>query len=110
MARRLFWLGVLLILATIALWVADTANLIQGSTDDRFWGLTLKAGVISLGLALLFRLLSPVQAMIQSGHCTVCGRPTERGHTYCLDHLQETVNRTRDQSRSQPIARPKVLR
>src|SRR5262245_39771535 len=110
MSRTLFWVGALLILATIALWFADTTNLIQGSTDDAWWGLTLKAGVIALALAMLARVLSPVQAMIQSGRCSVCGRPTERGHTYCLDHLQETVNRARDQARSQPIGRPKVSR
>lgn len=110
MGRRLQWLGALLILATVALWVADSVDWIGVSTDDRWSGLTLKAGLTALAAALLLRLLAPVTTMIGAGRCTVCGRSTERGHTYCLDHLQETVNAARDQARSQPISRPKTLR
>jgi hypothetical protein len=110
MARRLQWLGAILILATIGLWVADTFAWIRGSTDDRWWGLTLKAGLTAVAVAVLLRLLSPVAAKIGQGRCAICNRATERGHTYCLDHLQETVNNARDQARSQPIARPKPLR
>jgi hypothetical protein len=110
MGRRLQWLGAVLILATIGLWVADTASWIRGSTDDRWSGLTLRAGLTALAVALLLRLLTPVAAMMGGARCTVCGRSTERGHTYCLDHLQETVNTARDQARSQPVARPKPLR
>jgi hypothetical protein len=110
MVRRLQWLGALLILATIGLWVADTTDVITSSTDDRWWGLTLRAGLTSLAVALLLRVLSPVAAMIGKERCALCNRPTERGHTYCLDHLRETVSEGQEEARSRPIARPKPLR
>jgi hypothetical protein len=64
--------------------------------------------VIALALAVLLRLFAPVANRIRSGRCTVCGHPTARGHMYCLDHLQETVNAGRDQARGRTIASPKA--
>src|SRR5262245_28593691 len=96
MDRRMFWIGSLLLLVTLGLWVADAAAWIPQSTDDRFAGMTLKAGIVALGLALALRLYAPVATMRQRGRCAVCGHSTERGHVYCQDHLQETVNTTRD--------------
>jgi len=110
MVRRLQGLGVALIVVTVALWVADTAAWIPQSTDDRWSGLTLNAGLIALGTGLLLRLLAPLAGMLPKERCTVCGRPTQRGHTYCLDHLQQTVNATRDESHNLPVSRPKPLR
>jgi predicted nucleic acid-binding Zn ribbon protein len=55
--------------------------------------------MVALGAALLMRLLSPISGFMAKGRCIVCGHLTERGHTYCLDHLQETVNSGRDQAR-----------
>jgi hypothetical protein len=96
----------MLILATVALWVAETADWIQVSTDDRWSGLTLKGGLIAMAGALLLRVLTPILSSLRRERCTICGHPTERGHTYCLDHLQETVNATRDRARSRSIPRP----
>jgi hypothetical protein len=110
MDRRLFWVGSISILVTLGLWVADAAALIPRSADDRFSGLTLKVGIIALGVALLLRLLAPVANMRQRGRCAVCGHATERGHVYCLDHLQETVNATRDLSHTHPSSGPRTTR
>ena len=110
MGRRLQGLGALLIVVTVALWVAEVAAWIPATTDDRWSGLTLKAGLIALGASLRFRVLAPVTAMLPKARCTVCGRAPERGHTYCLDHLRDTVNATRDESRNAPPPRPKPVR
>ena len=110
MGRRLLGLGVMLIAVTVALWVAETAAWIPASTDDRWSGLTLKAGLIALGAGLVFRILTPLAGLLPKGRCRVCGRPTGRGHTYCLDHLQATVNATRDASHSRTMSRPKRSR
>jgi hypothetical protein len=110
MDRRLFWVGSILILLTLGLWVADAAAWIPRSTDDRFAGLTLKAGIVALAFALLLRLLAPVASLRQKGRCAVCGHRTERGHVYCLDHLQETVNATRDLSHTQASSGPRTVR
>jgi hypothetical protein len=109
MGHKLRWLGSILILVTVALWVADATAVIPGSTDDRWSGLTLKAGMIALAGAFLLRLLAPVANLMRSGRCAVCGHATEPRHTYCLDHLQETVNTTRDLSRNRTPTRPTAL-
>jgi len=99
MDRRLFWLGSISLLATLALWVADAAELIPQATDDLWAGITMKVGFVALAAAVILRLLvAPVANRRQRGRCAVCGHSTERGHMYCLDHLQETVNATRDLS------------
>ena len=109
MGRSLRWLGSILILATVALWVAGAADVIPESTDDHWSGLTLKAGLIAIAGALLLRLLTPLANLTRKGRCAVCGRSTPRRHTYCLDHLQETVNAYRDLSRNRVSPRPKSL-
>lgn len=101
--------GSILILTTIALWVGDATSVIPGSTDDHWWRFTLKGGVLALAGALLLRVLQPLAKQIRSWRCAVCGHPTERGHTYCLDHLQETVNAARDEARKRSFPRPKTL-
>ena len=110
MGRRLQGLGVMLIAVTVALWVAEVAAWIPESTDDRWSGLTLKAGLIALGASLALRILTPLAGLVPKGRCADCGRPTERGHTYCLDHLQAKVNATRDQSHSRAMSRPRASR
>ena len=107
MGRRLLGLGVMLIVVTVALWVAEVAAWIPASTDDRWSGLTMKAALIALGAGLAFRILAPLAGLLPKGRCTVCGHPTERGHPYCLDHLQETVNATRDQDRNRAFPHPR---
>ena len=109
MGRKLRWLGSMLLLVTVALWVADAVAWIPASTDDNWSGLTLKAGMIALAAGILLCLLAPLANLMRNGRCAVCGHPTERKHTYCLDHLQETVNATRDQARNRTLPRPKAL-
>jgi hypothetical protein len=110
MGRRLQGLGVLLIAVTAGLWVAEVAGVIGRSTDDRWWGLTLKAGLIAVAVGTLLRVLAPIAGALTKGRCTVCGRSTERGHAYCLDHLQQTVHSARDEARDRKIPRQKPVR
>jgi hypothetical protein len=108
MSRRLFFLGCLLLLATVALWVGDATGLVETSIDDHWSHLTLKAGVVALAVALVLRMISPISGRMAMGRCTVCGKLTERGHMLCLDHLQETVNTTRDRAHNRTPDRPKA--
>lgn len=108
MGRLLRWAGTILILTTVALWVGDMASIIPESTDDHWWRFTLKTGVLALGASLLLRVLRPVTKQIRKSRCTVCGHPTQHGHMYCLDHLQEAVNAGRDEARGR-VSRPKTL-
>ena len=111
MGRRLQGLGVFLIVATVGLWVAEVAGWIPRSTDDLWWGLTLKGAVIALGAGTLLRVVSPITGRMSSnGRCVVCGRSTERGHAYCLDHLRQTVDSMRDHAHEQEIRRSRPAR
>jgi hypothetical protein len=110
MDRRLQWVGAVLIVATIGLWVAEAASWIPVSADDRWSALTLKAGLIALAASLALRVLQPIAHALRGGHCSVCGRSTKRGHAYCLDHLQDAVNATRDRTHDPAMQRPKPLR
>lgn len=97
----------MLLVATVALWVADAVDWMPDATASHWSGLTLKAALITLGLALLGRVLSPLARMKSKGRCVVCGRTTERGHAYCQDHLLETVHHTLDQTRSKTRSAPR---
>ncbi len=110
MGRRLLGFGVMLIAATVALWVAESAAWISASTDDRWSGLTLRAGLVALVAGLVIRVLTPIAALVPKERCTVCGRATERGRTYCPDHLQATVNATRDEAHHRLMSRPTISR
>ena len=109
MGRLLRMAGSILILTTIGLWVGDATSVIPGSTDEHWWRFTLKGGVLALAGALLLRVLQPLTKQLRNWRCAVCGHPTQQGHTYCLDHLQETVNAARDEARNRPFPRPKTL-
>jgi hypothetical protein len=101
--------GTILVLTTVALWVGDAASVIPAGTDDHWWRFTLKWGVLALAGALILRVLRPVSRQLRQGRCTVCGHATRPGHVYCLDHLQETVNATRDKTRDRVMGQPKTL-
>ena len=109
MGRLLRTIGTILILTTVALWVGDATSVIPVSTDEHWWRLTLQGGVLALAAALVLRVMRPVTKQIVTWRCTVCGTPTEKGRTYCLDHLQETVNAARDEAHSRRLPRPKIL-
>ncbi len=105
MSRTLRLVGFVLILLTIVLWVGDAVDLIPQSTDDRWSGLTLKAGLVTLAAAFVLGLVTPVAKQIRKGRCTICGHPVLRGHLYCQDHLQEAVNAGRDKARKDTASR-----
>jgi len=98
MGRGLMTSGAMLLLATLALWIADAVGSLSPEHDAAWSSWTLKGGLALLGAGLLLRVLSPVKKVVARGHCAVCGRPIDRGHVYCHDHMQETVNAYRDQA------------
>jgi predicted nucleic acid-binding Zn ribbon protein len=102
MGRGLTTLGAVLLLATLALWIGDAIGATNG-LDPSLSGWTLKGGAALLAAGLFLRVLYPVGRRVVHGRCAVCGHPVERGHTYCRDHLQETVNSYRDQTRDRML-------
>lgn len=108
MSRRLLLVGAILTLATATIWLGGAVDWMQSSVGDVWSGWTLKGALVAFGAALALRLLSPVAGVVTTGRCSVCGRRTKAGHKYCLDHLQETVNQTRDLTREELPPRPRV--
>lgn len=108
MGRGLITSGAALLAATVAFWVSDALGWIASSIDDQISPLTLKAGLAFLAAGVILRLLSPVRTQLGRTRCATCGRPTARGHVYCLDHLQASVNAWRDQTRDGLLRRRKT--
>src|SRR5262245_51252607 len=98
MGRGLMTSGAMLLLVTLALWIADAVEAITPEQDAAWTSWTIKGGLVLLGAGLLLRVLYPVKKGLGRGHCAVCGRSIERGHVYCHDHMQAAVNSYRDQA------------
>jgi hypothetical protein len=107
MGRGLLSLGIILLVATVTLWIAGVASWVSPGVADSLSSFTLKAGLVLMAASLAFRILSPVTKKMATAHCAVCGAAVERGHTYCLDHLQETVHSYRDRTRESTLVQPK---
>lgn len=108
MGRNLITLGALLLLLTVTLWIGDAAGWFPNGADDAWSPRILKAGLLLFAAGLLLRLAYPVSHQIHRSRCVVCGHPVEKGHTYCHDHLQETVNTYRDRTRDGVLRRPRA--
>ena len=98
MGRGLMSSGAVLLLATLALWIADAVGSLSPEHDASWSSWTLKGGAALLAAGALLWILSPVRHQLGRGRCQVCGHAVERGHVYCRDHLQETVNAYRDRA------------
>jgi hypothetical protein len=97
-----------LIALAVAAWllIAEEAAWIQGDLGSAIAPAILAGGVICLGLGLLIKLFSPVHSKLKRGRCVRCGAVIERGQSYCLDHLRETLNEYQDRSRERHMRRP----
>ena len=108
MGRGLLALGALLLTLTVSLWVADAVGWMSVAADNRISGLTLRGAIVCLVGGFALRLLSPVRSQFGRSRCRTCGRATERGHLYCLDHMQESVNAWRDATREGMLRKPRT--
>jgi len=86
----------------VAAWVliAGEAGWLDDHAVDLWSPLLIKVGVLLFVAGLATGLLSPLLRQFRRGHCTRCGALTERGQSYCLDHLRATVNEAQDHMRS----------
>jgi len=88
-------LGLGIWIATVGLALAQLAGMIPARADVWLWR-GAWGGTAVLGLGLLAGALSPVSRELRRRRCVRCGARIERTQTYCLDHLQQTVNEYRD--------------
>lgn len=99
MGKKLRYLGLGVLAATVWLYLAEAADVLPQGVAREWGTLGLKASIALLLGGTLLSILRPIGRELRRGHCARCGSPTERGQVYCLDHLRETVNEYRDQSR-----------
>ena len=98
MSSSLRYLGLLVLAILAAVLVAEAMGFISPGSTDLWIRPAMLAGVGLFGLGLLLALLAPVGRWMRQGRCVRCGVSTERGQTYCNDHLKETVSEYREQS------------
>lgn len=99
MGRTLRYLGTGVV--AVAIWMVISAELgwIPARVAEAGFKPVLLVGLACLGLGLLTGLLRPVRRRLRQARCVRCGAPTERGQTYCIDHLRATLNEYQDQMR-----------
>ena len=106
MGRILFYLGLIALAAASWLLIAEEAAWIPAGLGSDVVRALLAGGVICLVVGSLMKLLSPVRHKLKRGRCVRCGAAIERGQSYCLDHLRETLNEYQDRCRERHMRRP----
>jgi hypothetical protein len=99
MGRTLLILGLVVLVGTAWLLLADTIGWVPPGTSDPWTSKGIALGVACLAGALLFRLVRPLRREMERDRCVQCGAPTERGHRYCRDHLKAVLDQARDRTR-----------
>lgn len=99
MGRTLRIFGLIVLAGAAWLLIAGEAGWISSSTADAALKPMLFGGSAALGLGFLLGVLNPVGRRLRQGRCVRCGASIERGQSYCLDHLRDTVNQYQDQMR-----------
>jgi hypothetical protein len=105
-ARVLRQVGLLLIAAAACLAVASSARWVEPALVDPWILPVLEVGAVGLALGLVLPALGAVARMVRRGRCARCGRVIERGQTYCIDHLRETIAEYQEHQRERPGRRP----
>ena len=103
MGRSLRSIGVILIAASVWSYLAEAMGWVSSGLAAEWGGFGLKAGVLCLAGGILAAILAPVGRELRRGRCVRCGAAIERGQTYCMDHLKETLNEFRDRTRERMV-------
>jgi hypothetical protein len=106
MGRNFRYIGLAILAATAWMLIAVEAEWVPSGLPELVIPLLAGAGVVCLAAGLLLALITPLGQKLRRGRCTRCGAPIERGQSYCLDHLRETVNEYQDHARKREMYHP----
>ena len=82
------FVGLAILAAAVVLLLAAEGGWAPSELSDQWFLPLAKIGAICFVWGLGLSLLQPVMRRVRQGHCVRCGAATERGQSYCLDHLQ----------------------
>lgn len=99
MSSKLLQLGAGFAAVAVWLYLGAQAGWVEGRSADHWGPLALKASLACLAGGLILRAVSPMGRKLREGRCVRCGHPVERGQLYCRDHMKETIEEYRDQTR-----------
>lgn len=99
MGRTLLQLGLVVLAGAVWLFLGGQVGWLDAATSDHWGPLALKASIGCMAGGLLLRAISPMERRLRGARCARCGNPTEPGHLYCRDHMKQTLDELRDQTR-----------
>ncbi len=99
MGRTFRYVGLAVLAGAIWFLVAGEAGWIAADVSDQWFVPLARVGAACFALGMVLGLLNPVIRRLTQGRCVRCGAPTERGQSYCLDHLRESVQEAQDEIR-----------
>lgn len=102
-ARRLCYFGLAILAVTAWLLVADLQGWLPPGVASAWTWPLIRAAAACFGGGIALMIASPLLRELRRGHCVRCGKRIERGQVYCLDHLQQTLNEYRDQTRAKVL-------
>ena len=105
MGPRLVHIGLIILVGAACLLVADALGWVRPETTDVWVTPLAGGGVLGIVAGLAAGLLARLSRWVQQTKCVRCGATTERGQTYCLDHMQAALNEYRDHARTRDFRR-----
>jgi hypothetical protein len=105
MGATLRSLGLVLLVAAAWLFLAEEVGWMTGDLPQALARPLGTAAILCLGVGWVLRVIQPVARELDRGRCTRCGARTERGQTYCRDHLQQTIREYQDEARRRDVNR-----
>jgi len=97
--RTLSYFGLVVLAGATWFLVAGEAGWISVEISDQWFLPLAKVGGICFVAGMLLGFLGKAFRRAKRVRCVRCGAPTERGQSYCLDHLHETVLEAQDETR-----------
>lgn len=79
--------------------LAGTGGWLPSEAVDHWSVVATALGVAAIVGGVLAAMAAPVRRRLEKRRCVRCGAPTEREQMYCRDHLKQTLDEIRDQTR-----------